>query len=200
MRLMASLAALALGVEMLVVLGSWSLSALAPEVGARSLLSGEGVRWMVRHLQLAPLRPPLVWLLLLGMACGLVKVACPCRLSSLGPNEKKCIIAGGAALAAYAAIILALCLVEVPHGEPAQAVLLSSSGELFPSPFSDGLVPLACTGLGLFGVVYGLVSGRYKSVSDVFQAIVRGLRWMAPLIVLYIIVMHCYSLITYVFS
>ena len=66
--------ALALGVLQLVaVLGSWIFKAVNPELPIRSLLSAEGIRWMVGNFGDNLAGRGLVWLLLGSMAYGSVR-------------------------------------------------------------------------------------------------------------------------------
>ena len=66
-RLLPHIAMTLFGAQLLLMLGSWLYSAAQPMSGVRSLLSGEGLRWMFGHFADFLAKPQLVWLLLLSM-------------------------------------------------------------------------------------------------------------------------------------
>lgn len=173
--------------ELLLVMGSWILSAALPMSGIRSMLSGEGIRFFLGHFADLLATPLLVWLLLLAMAYGVVL-----RSGVIsGPRSFRSSRARLIALlfaAAYLAVVLLMAL--VPH-----AVLLSASGTLWPSPFSASLVPLTAFGLAMVAAVYGIVAGTITSLADIYESFVDGLRRAAALLpICILLVLICESL------
>ena len=173
--------------ELLLVLGSWILSAALPMSGIRSMLSGEGIRFFLGHFADLLATPLLVWLLLLAMAYGVV-------LRSGIFNGSRSFRTSRARLTAllfavaYLAVVLLMTL--VPH-----AVLLSASGTLWPSPFSASLVPLIAFGLAMVAAVYGIVAGTITSLADIYDSFVDGLRRAAALLpICLLLVLICESL------
>ena len=76
-RILPYMALALLVMQLLLMLGSWFYSAAFPMSGVRSLLSGEGMRWLLGHFSDIMATPVLVGLLLLSMATDVwTRVAC----------------------------------------------------------------------------------------------------------------------------
>lgn len=173
--------------ELLLVMGSWILSAALPMSGIRSMLSGEGIRFFLGHFADLLATPLLVWLLLLAMAYGIVLRSGVISGARSFRSSRARLIALLFA-AAYLAVVLLMAL--VPH-----AVLLSASGTLWPSPFSASLVPLTAFGLAMVAAVYGIVAGTITSLTDIYESFVDGLRRAAALLpICLLLVLICESL------
>lgn len=173
--------------ELLLVMGSWILSAALPMSGIRSMLSGEGIRFFLGHFADLLATPQLVWLLLLAMAYGVVLRSGVISGARSFRSSRARLIALLFA-AAYLAVVLLMTL--VPH-----AVLLSASGTLWPSPFSASLVPLTAFGLAMVAAVYGIVAGTITSLADIYESLVDGLRRAAALLpICLLLVLICESL------
>ena len=123
------------------MLVSWLLSAAFPSSGLRSLLSSEGLRWLMGHFAEMIATPVLAWLLLCAMAWG-----CLARSGLLlRPTNYRERRAQVMALLLLAVIVgVMLLLTAIPH-----AVLLSAVGGLWPSPFSSSLVPVVAVLQGI---------------------------------------------------
>lgn len=173
--------------ELLLVMGSWILSAALPMSGIRSMLSGEGIRFFLGHFADLLATPQLVWLLLLAMAYGVVLRSGVISGARSFRSSRARLIALLFA-ATYLAVVLLMAL--VPH-----AVLLSASGTLWPSPFSASLVPLTAFGLAMVAAVYGIVAGTITSLADIYESFVDGLRRAAALLpICLLLVLICESL------
>ena len=177
--------------ELLLVIVSWLLSATMME-SVRSLLSSEGIRWFFGSFTMIVASPLLVWLLLLLSAFGCL------QKSGVAFDFKnyRARVALGVAIVfvvIYLAIIALLTL--TPH-----AILLSATGELFPSAFSRSLVPIIAFGIMLFAVTFGLMSGRLKTHADILQALSYGIAKGAPLLVLLLLLLQFYSSLRFVFT
>lgn len=178
--------ALAAG-ELLLVLGSWILSAALPMSGIRSMLSGEGIRFFLGHFADLLATPVLVWVLLLAMTYGVV-LRSGILSGRRSFRSSRARLTASLFAAAYLAVVLLMTL--VPH-----AVLLSASGTLWPSPFSASLVPLIAFGLAMVAAVYGIVAGTITSLADIYDSFVDGLRRAAALLpICLLLVLICESL------
>ena len=193
------------------VLVSWLLSATQGE-GVRSLLSSEGIRFFFGGFTNMLLKPLLVWLLLLSMAWGCLRHS---GLLMTPPNESEFDASGDASrrsssfggigrgfrvrifllviLVVYVGVVLLLTVTP-------QAVLLSATGQLWPSPFSHALVPMIAFGIILLSTAYGILSRRFLSVADVCQSLIQGIVSAAPLLLLYILVMQLVGALRFVFG
>ena len=193
--------ALALTVGCLMVLEavlavvSWLLSATTT-VDVRPLLSAEGVRWFCASFTSMVASPMLVWLLLGSMTWGCLhhsRLADGLFTRSRSYRQRLAIrCALGVALLCAG---LALWLTCVPH-----ALLLSATGHLWPSPFSQSAVPMLALALTLTATAYGLASRTFQSLADVLAALCAGLSACAPLFVLYVLFIVFYESLRFVFA
>ena len=177
--------------EVVLILTSWILSAMRVE-GVRSLLSGEGVRWFFGNFTSMVASPLLACLVLMLVSLGCLQ---KCGLFSrphTSYRDRMALRLTIVFLVIYVGVVL--LLTAVPH-----AVLLSSTGSLFPSPFSRSIVPLLSFGIILISISFGLVSGRFQTLSDVLDALSFGCRKGAPLFIFYILVIQLYESLKFVF-
>lgn len=186
--------ALALVLALLVlVLVSWLLSATTGD-NVRSLLSSEGIRFFFGGFVGMLQKPQLVWLLLLAMAWGGLRASGLLDIfsSPIGYRRRQALFLLLGILAVYVFVVVLLSM--IPH-----AVLLSTTGRLWPSAFSRALVPLVSFGIILLSTVYGLVSRRFLSIADIFQSLSDGIVAAAPLFVLYVLFVQLYESLRFVF-
>lgn len=188
---------------------SWLITAARPEIAMHSLLSSEGLRWFFGRFVQNLATPVLVWLLLLSVAYGCVvssglgKVLKEWASRRLGTSKK----ADDFTLSyrqrfALRMVIFELCLVigvmllltAVPH-----AALLSVTGQLFPSSFSASIVPVVAFAICIFSITYGVMSGRFHSVPEIFRSICTGIAPTTPLWILYILAAELYFSVRFVF-
>lgn len=165
--------------QLLLMLVSWLLAAAIPTSGVRSLLSSEGLRWLLGHFSDMLGTPILLCLLLLLMAYGSLKGCGILHFKSSYRHSRALIITFMLAVFYVGAIVL---LVMMPH-----AVLLSATGSLWPSPFSAAIVPLLAFGITLLSAVYGYVADSYRTMSDVYQSLIDGIREGAPWLLFYVL-------------
>ncbi|MCR4809552.1 MAG: AbgT family transporter [Prevotella sp.] len=189
------LAAMLLLALVVLVLVSWLLSATQGE-GVRSLLSSEGIRFFFGCFTDMLRKPLLVWLLLLSMAWG-----CLCESGLLQffseplprHRRRQTLILLSVVTAIYIGMMMLLTVTP-------QAVLLSATGQLWPSPFSHALVPVIAFGIVMLSVAYGLMARRFLSIADVCQSLTHGIVLAAPLFLLYILVMQFVGALRFVFG
>ena len=177
---------------MALVLLSWLLSATQGG-GVRSLLSSEGIRFFFGGFTDMLGKPLLVWLLLLSMAWGCLRQSGLLQFFSKPltlHRRRQALVLMAVLLVVYVGVVLMLTLTP-------QAVLLSATGQLWPSPFSHALVPFVA--FGVLSVVYGLLSRRFLSVADVCQSLTAGIAAAAPLLLLYVLIMQLAGALRFVF-
>ena len=187
--------ALTLVLAMLVLfLLSWLLSATTDE-GVHSLLSAEGVRFFFGGFVAMMQKPLLVWLLLLSMAWGGLRSSglLTAFHTPMNMRQRQALLLLSVILVVYVGVIL--LLTAIPH-----AVLLSSTGSLWPSAFSCALVPIVAFGVVLLSVVYGLVSRRFLSMADICDSLIAGIASAAPLLLLYVLAVQFYDSLLFVFG
>lgn len=192
-RIVAHVVLTLLILELLLVFVSWLLSATMT-AGVRPLLSNEGVRWLLGRYVNIVLSPVLVWILLLGIAYGaLVKSRLlPSLLHPASSRERLALRVSFIVLVLFVGVVV--WMVAMP-----QALLLSATGSLWPSPFSRALVPLLSFGVSLVAVCYGSLSHTFTSLSSVSDALVWGIAKTAPLLLVYVFAVQLYESLHFVF-
>ena len=190
-RVLACAGLILLMAECLLFILSWLLSATMME-DVRSLLSSEGIRWFLGNYTSILASPLLVWLLLLLIAGGAL-YRCGIFGKHQGIRDRLALRVSSAFIIIYLIIIALLTL--MPH-----AILLSATGDLFPSAFSRSLIPVIAFGIILFSVTYGVMAGRQSSLSDILEILSYGIRKGAPFIVIYILFIQFYESLWFVFG
>ena len=189
--------ALVLGVfQLIAVLGSWIFKAVNPELPIRSLLSAEGIRWMVGSIGDNLAGRGLVWLLLGSMAfgsvkfCGILDVTRKWKAMSFWDHFGLMV-----ALAELLVIVvLTLLLTVLPH-----AVLLGVTGNLYPSSFSKSLFFIVCLSVCFISVSFGVVSSRLRSLEEVCDCLVAGIAYTLPLWLIYVLAIELYASLQFIF-
>lgn len=193
-KLLARLAFGLLLAELLLVLVSWLLSTM-PVVEVRSLLSSEGLRWFMGQLSDCMATPLLVWIFLLGM--GVVSLRRSGLSDILKPGRSKPDrIALWSVLVLFLVLIAVVLLLTVVP----QAILLSATGSLFPSPFSAALVPMVALGMCLLGIVYGVLSGRFATLTDLYELLISGIRSCTVVVLFYLLAAQLYFTVCWMFE
>lgn len=195
-----SLTALVLAVmQVVLILFSWIISTVMPSLPVRSMISGEGVRWLLGGFTSCMASPLLVWLLVCSVAWGAFihsglsrAVAAMFRRIPLDYRSRHALITVAVLLCVVFFIVFLLSF--VPH-----AVLLGVTGSLFPSAFSSGLIPLLAFTVTMVSVVYGVVGGELSDTGQVFSSLYSGVCMSAPLWPVYILAMQLYGSIGFVF-
>ena len=170
--------------QLLLMIVSWLLAAAIPTSGVRSLLSSEGLRWFLGHFSDVLGTSVLLCLLLLLMAYGCLR-GCGILHFKTSYRQSRALAIMLLLLAVYVGIIVLLTMIP-------QAVLLSATGSLWPSPFSAAICPLFAFGITLLSAVYGYVAGSYHNMSDVYQSLIDGVRDGAPLLLFYVLLGQLY--------
>ena len=196
--------------QLALILLSWLITAAFPELPIRSLLSSEGVRWFFGSFTANQLTPLLAWFITAAMAVGAcvrsrLWAAFCTKMSGLlhrrdstdgrqGLHYRERIGLRLALAEFMVYVIIMLLLTVVPH-----AILLSVTGELFPSAFSSSLIPSLSFVLIVMSLSYGVARGTVDSVARMHRVLVGGLEVGARIVPAYVIGMQLYMSLLYVF-
>ena len=185
-----------LSAEIVLIVLSWLITAAYPELYMRSLLSGEGIRWFLGHFVDNQTSSVLVWMILLAISIGsVVKSGLLDTLKSighLGYRERLALRFIYCELVVFAVIIL--LLTSIPH-----AVLLNVTGKIYPSSFSDSIVPIVAFILCVCSITFGSTTGKLSLTTGIFELLTHGIIKSAPLFVIYILMSELYHSICFVF-
>jgi hypothetical protein len=182
--------ALLMGIgQIVLILASWIISSIKPEWGVRSLLSGEGIRWLFGNFTENISGSGMVWLLLTGMAYGAIKYSglgsVICHLRHLSYRERLGITLVVVEMVIFIVVFALLTL--IPH-----AVLLGITGKLYPGSFSRSIVSSLCFLVCSLSITFGLVADRLRSLVDVLDCLVIGIAYTLPFWLIYILGMELY--------
>lgn len=181
--------------QILVILGSWFVTVMFPTLSVRSMLSSEGIRWFLGQYTSNLASPLLVWLVLAGMTYGALRSSGLSRaimhFSNISYRQRF-------ALKVVVAELIFLAIVLFLMTFLPQAILLSVTGELFPSSFSRSLIPFICFLLTLFSITYGLINASFTSLTDIFCSLTSGITAISPWLVFYVFVIQLYYSILFV--
>ena len=182
--------------QVLVILVSWLITATMPELPLRSLLGSEGLRWFFGQFTDNLASPVLVWMVLIGMAWGGLRqsklwtcVLHPAKNEYRQRFSLKVVIFE---LIVFAIVIGLLTLMP-------QAILLGVTGHLYPSSFSQSIIPILCFVICTISITFGLLSASLHSLTDIFKALSSGISSMAPWFVVYVLAAQLYYSILFVF-
>lgn len=182
-----------------IILFSWILAAAYPELPVRSLLSSEGIRWFLGEFTDNLVTPLLGWLLLCSIAYGAVKdsgmipaITSFLRGQHLSYRQKTALWLVLSEL--IVSVVVMFLLAGIPH-----AILLSVTGELYPSSFSRSLIPVSAFCLSVFSVTFGVASGRQKTANELFNMLTAGIAYTLPLWLFYVLGVQLYCSLLFVF-
>ena len=142
----------------------------------QSLLSAEGIRWVLGHaVENYVQAPALGIVLLLFMGLGVVVRSgmydvlhrVVLREKLLSRKERRALTLAIGSFLLYVGLVLLVLFLPWNF-------LLGITGSWLHSPFAKGLVYIISIGLGFSGMVYGYVSDTFRSLSDVF----KGMSWL----------------------
>ena len=187
------LAVLLLAAWLLLILVSWLIAAAMPQSAVHSLLSNEGLRWLFGSLLQNLTTPVLPALLLVSMAWGSLDESGLLQLRR-PMTYRQHFALRIVALELIVIVAALLLLTAIPH-----APLLSATGVLFPSSFSDSLLPVLCLIVIIVSLTYGIASEKFSSSLMLLDAPVSGIRKASPLFLLYVIAAELYASFCFVF-
>lgn len=181
--------------QILVILGSWFVTVVFPTLPVRSMLSSEGIRWFLGQYTSNLASPLLVWLVLAGMTYGALRSSGLSRaimhFSNISYRQRFALKVVVAELVFFAIVLFLMTFLP-------QAILLSVTGELFPSSFSRSLIPIVCFLLALFSITYGLINTSFTSLTDIFNSLTSGFTAISAWLVIYVFVIQLYYSILFV--
>ncbi len=185
--------------ELALIIFSWIIGVLSPALPIRSVLSPEGIRWFWGSFLGHILTPLMGWIILLSVSFGVFfSSGLSKALKHIGNfrdlqySQRHALLGALGLLIIFIVIIVLLAF--IPH-----AILLSVTGSLIKSAFLNGLVPILSIIITSLGIAYGVVSGVFQNIFDVFSGFSSGLKASVPLIVVYLFAVELYFSIVYIF-
>ena len=92
-------------------------------------------------------------------------------------------------------MVMMFLLTCLPH-----AVLANVNGDLFPGPFSKSIVSTLTATVSVCSISYGVICGTFGNITSIFNAIVWGIRCVAPLIPVLMMFLEVYETVKYAFN
>ncbi|MBF1571004.1 MAG: ABC transporter permease [Prevotella sp.] len=197
--------------QLALILLSWLVTAAFPELPMRSVLSSEGIRWFFGSFVSNQLSPLLIYFIMAVMAVGacvrsrlydalretLSNTRSSLTTSSIHQHKVHYREKVGLRIALVEFIvyvIIMILLTAIPH-----AILLSVTGQLFPSSFSSSFIPSLSLIIIIMSLTYGVASGTIDSVAKMHKVLVGGLEVGSRLVPTYVVGIQLYMSIKYVF-
>jgi len=145
----------------------------------KSLFSQEGIRWEIRNVMTNYTKAPLAEVLSLCMGIGLMQYGGLRRELLMTYRSVKQRRALFLVLTTGITYLLAvIATIAYPH-----AILLSATGSVLHSPFTEGLVFIISLGCGIIGLIYGIASGQIRNIKDVLSGLSYLIARVAPYLV-----------------
>ena len=197
--------------QLALILLSWLLTAAFPELPMRSMLSSEGIRWFFGSFVSNQLSPLLIYFIMAVMAVGAcVRSRLYDALRETLSNTRSSLTTSSdhqhkvhyrekvglriALVEFIVYVIIMVLLTAIPH-----AILLSVTGQLFPSSFSSSFIPSLSLIIIIMSLTYGVASGTIDSVTKMHKVLVGGLEVGSRLVPTYVVGIQLYMSIRYVF-
>ena len=181
--------------QTILIFGSWIVSAAIPDSQICPLIGAGGLRWFFSSFAQDMASPLLVYIILLTLTVNVFVNSGLIELFSQNHkiNMQKRFALNVVLVELCTFIVLIVLLTAIPH-----AVLLSVTGELFPSSFSSGLIPMLCLLVTIMSISYGLVSGSLRGFYDIWNSITTGSNYLPPVCFVYILLLQLVSSLSYV--
>lgn len=197
--------------QLALILLSWLVTAAFPELPMRSVLSSEGIRWFFGSFVSNQLSPLLIYFIMAVMAVGAcVRSRLYDALRETLSNTRSSLTTSSdhqhkvhyrekvglriALVEFIVYVIIMVLLTAIPH-----AILLSVTGQLFPSSFSSSFIPSLSLIIIIMSLTYGVASGTIDSVAKMHKILVGGLEVGSRLVPTYVVGIQLYMSIRYVF-
>ena len=197
--------------QLALILLSWLVTAAFPELPMRSVLSSEGIRWFFGSFVSNQLSPLLIYFIMAVMAVGAcVRSRLYDALRETLSNTRSSLTTSTnhqhkvhyrekvglriALVEFIVYVIIMILLTAIPH-----AILLSVTGQLFPSSFSSSFIPSLSLIIIIMSLTYGVASGTIDSVAKMHKVLVGGLEVGSRLVPTYVVGIQLYMSIKYVF-
>lgn len=167
-----------------------------------NILSSEGLRWSFLNTVSNVLHEPLIYLIGFFLSWGafkrsgldkaLLRLFFGRKGTPLSFRQRRAL--WFVLLLSLLFVVMLLVLVLLPQG-----ILVSVTGQVFPSPFSTGLVPTCMLALVLVSVTYGVIGNTLRTFHEVVQSVYCGLGEYAGWILVYIVGAQFYACLMYIF-
>lgn len=197
--------------QLALILLSWLVTAAFPELPMRSVLSSEGIRWFFGSFVSNQLSPLLIYFIMAVMAVGAcVRSRLYDALRETLSNTRSSLTTSSnhqhkvhyrekvglriALVEFIVYVIIMVLLTAIPH-----AILLSVTGQLFPSSFSSSFIPSLSLIIIIMSLTYGVAIGTIDSVAKMHKVLVGGLEVGSRLVPTYVVGIQLYMSIKYVF-
>ena len=197
--------------QLALILLSWLVTAAFPELPMRSVLSSEGIRWFFGSFVSNQLSPLLIYFIMAVMAVGAcVRSRLYDALRETLSNTRSSLTTSSnhqhkvhyrekvglriTLVEFIVYVIIMVLLTAIPH-----AILLSVTGQLFPSSFSSSFIPSLSLIIIIMSLTYGVASGTIDSVAKMHKVLVGGLEVGSRLVPTYVVGIQLYMSIKYVF-
>ena len=197
--------------QLALILLSWLVTAAFPELPMRSVLSSEGIRWFFGSFVSNQLSPLLIYFIMAVMAVGAcVRSRLYDALRETLSNTRSSLTTSSnhqhkvhyrekvglriALVEFIVYVIIMILLTAIPH-----AILLSVTGQLFPSSFSSSFIPSLSLIIIIMSLTYGVASGTIDSVAKMHKVLIGGLEVGSRLVPSYVVGIQLYMSIRYVF-
>lgn len=187
-------------VHILLVISSLVFSSAGYPIN--NILSSEGLRWSFLNAVSNVLHEPLIYLIGFFLSWGafkrsgldraLLRLCLGIRGVPLSFRQRRAL--WFVLLLTVLFVVMMLVLVLFPQG-----ILVSVTGQVFPSPFSMGLVPTCMLALVLVSVTYGVIGNTLRTFHEVVQSVYCGLGEYAGWILVYIVGAQFYACVMYIF-
>lgn len=175
---------------------SWFIGSIFSSLPIRSMLNTEGIRWIMAHSLESLVSPVLATLLLITIAYGTFKQSglyyAVCHITKLEYRRRFAI-----QLVALEFIVFTISLLLLIFSP--DAPLLSITGKLFPSSFSQSIIPLGSFSIIIFSVSYGIMSSKLTTLVQISHCLTYGIKKYAILYVLCLETIYLYESVCYVF-
>ena len=194
-RLCAILSITMLVLQALIIPASWIISAVAPSTGVHSLISEGGIRWLVGHYSANVTTSALVYIILAFLSynmlsnCGLLSIMR--SGAKLTMQQKFAIRVMAVELFLFIAAMIYLTI--TPH-----AILLSVTGNLYPSSFSDGIIPLICLEVFILSLIYGIFGGTITTVAGFWDCVTKECHSLLAVLFMYLLAVQLYHSLAFV--
>lgn len=191
------IAILLLACQTILILCSWIVGAAKPEWSVHSLLSTAGIRWMFGSFTGNTLTPVLLWIVLSGMSWNIFCSSGLCQaIRRPYKVDYRCRTALGIALGQTVIAIAILAFLTLPP----HAILSGVTGHLYPSRLFSNAVPTLLLVSVIISATYGLASGTYKSIHEIFPSLAKGVSKTSPLVIIYILLIQFIKTVEFVFT
>ncbi len=182
--------------QALTILTSWIASAVFPDEGFNSLLSGTGLRWLFGQSVSSGCTEYMAWLMIGSTFIGtFLWSGLPKKIISFKScdyNEKTAIVFFFIILLIGIGICSAFAL--VPHSS-----FLGIDGRLFTGPFLKSSLLVLGSSVFAGSITFLLLTERVKSYSIAADAMLCGLKAIAPLIVVLFLLKVTIEMVVFAF-